>query len=58
MLLGGAWLYVANKRRAGVLGDIALDLAHDTVTLVSGTATHPSPVPSGGRGASIDLTTA
>jgi hypothetical protein len=58
MALGGAWLYVANKRRAGVLGDIALDLAHDPVTLVSGTVAHPSPVPSSGRGASIDLTTA
>jgi len=58
MVLGGAWLYVANKRRAGVLGDIALDLANDPVTLLSGTIAHPSPVSSNGHGASIDLTTA
>jgi amino acid transporter len=58
MVLGGAWLYVANKRRAGVLGDIALDLAHDPVTLLSGSIAHPSPVASNGRSPSIDLTTA
>jgi hypothetical protein len=58
MLLGGAWLYIANKRRAGVLGDIALDLANDPVTLLSGSTAHPSPVSSNGRGTSIDLTTA
>ena len=58
MVLGGAWLYVANKRRAGVLGDIALDLANDPVTLLSGSIAHPSPVSSNGHGASIDLTTA
>jgi amino acid transporter len=58
MVLGGAWLYVANKRRAGVLGDIALNLAHDPVTLLSGSLPHPSPVSPTGRGVSIDLTTA
>ena len=35
MLLGGTWLYVANRRRSGVLGDIALDLAKDPTTLLS-----------------------
>ena len=35
MLLGGTWLYVANRHRSGVLGDIALDLAKDPTTLLS-----------------------
>jgi amino acid transporter len=36
MVLGGGSLYLANKRRQGVLGDIALDLAQHPRTLLAG----------------------
>ena len=54
MLLGGTWLYVANRRRSGVLGDIALDLAKDPTTLLSGPAAELGPAGAGGP--AIDLT--
>ncbi len=36
MALGGLWLYIAHKRRPGVLGDIALDLAQHPATRLTG----------------------
>jgi hypothetical protein len=47
-------LYIANRRRSGVLGDIALDLAQDPTTLLSGPAAELGPPGAGGP--AIDLT--
>jgi amino acid transporter len=53
MALGGAWLYVANKRRQGVLGDIAFDLSQHPATLLPGS--RDPEAEAAGAGASIDL---
>ena len=47
MVLGGGWLYLANKRRPGILNDLALDLAsHPTgLGLASSAEIEPDDIP-------------
>jgi len=55
MVLGATWLYVANRRKPGILGDLALDLvAHPTgLGPTSAAELEADEVPS--RGVAVDL---
>jgi amino acid transporter len=55
MALGGLWLYAANRRRPGVLGDIALDLSQHPATLLAEAEDVEPPVLVGGADGALDL---